>query len=279
MRWFIDLTVSLGMARVFLIPAAALAQAPDPDAPFKPAPARKPDFEYLRGMNDRLSRHYFQGEYHFIDKACLLTPEQAKVIARNGERAFQEVIRELVEKTVRALDANKPVPPRDDKQIRDAIRGKLVAITKEHVTSEQMKRIQVEYEKRTAVKRKVDVEAILELIDRELILTDAQCEAIRRSLDSRWHEDWIATPDLLLSGRLQLPAIPDSCVVGFLTETQRNAWTEIPKGPPRYIGAGRVSMFLAGGGNLEPDVLREARRAESSAREDAKRRNTARAAK
>jgi hypothetical protein len=273
------LITALGSAGLCLIPATALAQAqkaevPEADAPFKPAPRRKPTLDDLINSNDRVLRFCLLAEYRFINKICILTPKQSKAIAREGEQAFRRICFDMAKRSEEAAAAGESLPTRDLNQIRGVIWVEMNRIATKHLTAEQSNRLHIEDERRTAMRRKLAIEALVTIIDHELILTEDQRDKIRRSLDANWQENWLSLPEYLLLGSPKPREIPDEYIVKFLTENQRTAWREMPKDPIKPTMDGLVKRLLAGDQalELEDDQSREAREAETQVREDARRR-------
>jgi hypothetical protein len=273
MKHLLGLIVSIGVAGLASIPATALAQAqkveaPDANAPLKPAPVPRPkiDLEFCRRNLDSVYRPYYVAEYHLIRKVGSLTPEQAKAIARDGERAYRKEVLKAAEELMKEIASVGSFQALRRLEVIHAIRDDLGAIAKSRMEPQQVERLRDEMAKRTAARREIGIETLLDMIDRELILGVGQREEIGRSLASHWEEDWIPWPDLFLHGRMPLPMIPDACIVGFLTENQRKAWREIPK--VQAFPLERVMIIgLRGGNPLEDDALREARQAEETARQ------------
>jgi len=279
MRHVLGLLVSLGVVGVCLIPASALAQAqkaeaPEAVAPFKPVPAARqpPNPGQFLASADRNCRHFFRMEFHFIDQVCSPTPEQARAIAGDGEKALQKMILKNADDIFKARQEGNSSRT-GDLEIREAIRRDLAEIVKNRLTAEQAKRFRNETQKRTADWRRAGVAAIVELIDAELFLSPTQRDEIRRSLDRNWRGDWCPSPDLLLSfPNVSIPAIPDECVEPSLTVNQRNAWKKLPKGLQSHLAVGIASASLRLDTPPEDDVLREAREASnrSKVKEDAR---------
>lgn len=256
MRRFLGMIVSLGVAGVVLIPTSARAQAQKAEEPAntKTAGALSPRDREWAGLlaNANLqSRPFFLAEYHFIRNVCVLTPEQGRAFAREAERAYQATIRELAEKRRKM----KAIPPEDVLQVRRRFRDMLAKVAKNHLTAEQVKRLEIDAEKRSAMLRETGIETLLDMIDQELILTDHQRDEIRRSLDSHWRETWFPDPALFLVGKRLLPMIPDDCVAKSLTEDQRKAWRLIPKAQG-YSMASMFTISFLRDGILEDDDLR-----------------------
>jgi len=209
-------------------------------------------------------------EYHLARNVCDLSLDQRKAIARDAEHAFQEAIAKSgmnpqMGFRVAGGGANQRHEP------DDSIREGLSKAVKDHLKPEQLARYQAELDKRAANRKRVTVDVITAKIDESLILTVEQRDKIRESLVTNWKESWCPSPESFLFNAQMVPQIPDQFIVPILNDTQKSIW----RGLNKFAGANfRVFGFMgnnmANGDTPEDDPLREAREAETKAREEAR---------
>jgi hypothetical protein len=286
MRRLSGMVTSLVVAGVFPISTSAYAQAQkgvetakattEPASGGPPSP-RELGWQKLLTNADSRSRPFFLAEYHLIRNVCAPTPEHAKVLAREAEREYRAIVREIAGERMAEIDrqqkagaAAKSIRVDDTLQLRPKFRAMLAKVAKDHLTAEQMKRFETDAAKRAAMLRETGIETLLVMIDQELILTDHQRDEIRRSLDSHWREAWFPDPAIFLVGKRLLPMIPEDCVAKSLTENQRKAWRLIPKAEG-YSTRMHESFLIPHlqDGTLEDDDLRAAKEAEARIRDGA----------
>lgn len=213
----------------------------------------------------------FWAEYHLARNACNPTPEQRKAIARDAEHAFQEVIAKSglnpqLRRRIRVMGANQRNEP------DDSIRETVVNAIKAHLDPAQLAKYQQASDMRTIQRKRITVDSITAKMDESLYLTSEQRDKIRAAMFVNWKDSWCPSPEALLMNGQMLPMIPDPLIVPFLNEAQKSIWRGLSKFSGnnfRYFGF--IATNLQNGDNSPEDVpLREAREAETTARDAAR---------
>jgi hypothetical protein len=213
-------------------------------------------------------------EYLLAKSVCNLTPDQRKAIARDAEHAFQEAVANPVgnrRRVVRNPNGVLTVVNQGERP-EDTIREGLIKAVRDHLKPEQAAKYQVELDKRAVNRRRITADNITAKIDESLILTADQRDKIRASLLANWQDDWCPSPESLLFNARILPQVPDKFIVPLLNEPQKSIWRRLNK---YQVGHFTVFGFMAnnmmnGGDSPEDEFLREAREAETKARETAR---------
>jgi hypothetical protein len=207
-------------------------------------------------------------EYHLVRLVCGLSPEQCKAIARDAEHAFQEAVAKVGIQHMRIIRNNRAgARPRHEPD--DSIHEGLDRAIRAHLTPDQAKKYQAELDRRAASRKQAAIDNIAARLDEVLVLTPEQRDKLRDSLTKNWQEDWSFSPEMLLFNAHIFPMIPDKFVVPFLNESQKSIWRGLTKYGSHPVGFG--FSFLNGVDHqAEDNALREAREAETKAREIAR---------
>ena len=212
-------------------------------------------------------RSHLRVEYHFIRRACELTPEQRRQIARAGERALRETAAQNVGRNLNAAQVvivngqARPSIPRFTDPMKPISEG-LARAVERYLTPDQIARYKDEVKRRDAHWKQVGLEAILARLDSDLLLTENQRDEIMDSLSDHWDEMWAQSVTALMNLEHYFPPIPDERIVPFLDGPQKEIWNASQ--PNR-----RVVRFGIGGNRgdngIEDEELTEAREAEDKA--------------
>jgi len=163
-----------------------------------------------------------QAELELVRKTCGSLPSEArKKIVAAGNAAVQTVARQVAERQMGgqgggALDTKKV--------IRDAV----AAVVKPHATAEEFAAYDRERAARIARRNRAARLLIVNKVDGELQLSQAQREKIEADLESRWDAAWQRELDdtggMIINNRPPAPDFADKCIAPHLDERQRADW-------------------------------------------------------
>jgi hypothetical protein len=230
-----------------------------------PAPAGAVNEQARERQMLQLLRPFLRVEYHVLRGACEPSPEQRRRIARAGER----VLRDCAPQTPGngapfqvVINGQAPAPtPRVFDPVKP-IREGLVKAAEQYLTPEQLARYKAELKRRDDHWKQSAVRSIVARLDQDLLLTAEQRASIGESLRDRWDGGWVTSVTALMNIEHYFPPIPDSFIVPFLDEPQKEAW-EASRPNRRVVHFGIAAN--RGDDQREDEELTEAREAEDKA--------------
>lgn len=162
-----------------------------------------------------------QAELELVRKTCGSLPSEArKKIVAAGNAAVQTAARQVSERQMGGhgagvLDTRK--------MIRDAV----AAAVKPHATAEEFAAYEREQAARIARRNRAARLLIVNKVDGEIQLSQAQREKIEADLENRWDAKWLqALHDTggTINNRPPAPDYADKCIAPHLDERQRADW-------------------------------------------------------
>jgi hypothetical protein len=197
-----------------------------------------------------MGRPFVRAELIFARHICALGQDRFRRLGRQAEQVLTDVATEIVDSTLEERNAGVNTRSDGTKLLQDA----LTALFKQSLSPEQWSMYLVELEKRRDSRKPVAIRYLVNVIDRELFLTDSQRAILTESLPSHWDDHWNIYLDYMLEGNSFYPAGLDALVSPVLSSAQRKLWQ----------GSQRVSIAPSFGGPVgrfaqDADALEEER--------------------
>ncbi len=167
-------------------------------------------------------RPAMRSEYYFLRTVCAPTPEQRKLIAREGEKALREASKAFVEAQSRPMQVRNGRAVYPDP--RKLIEGAMARAVGPHLSADQAARYAAEAEKRAADRRRAAARNIVAKLDQDLVLNADQRTRIGEAMLAQWDDSWCQSLETLLYGDQYYPRLPDNVVVGYLDAKQMEVW-------------------------------------------------------
>lgn len=226
-----------------------------------PVPAQTKEAQ-IQQLAEQL-RPLLRVEYHFLRTVCELNQEQRRQVARAGERGLKEAAARnlgVINNGVQVFVAGQAVPP--ETRVNDPRKHiqEVLAKALKEVSSKEADGYARELKRKEEHAKLVAVRNVVARLDKELLLTSDQRDAIAESLSSHWDESWGLSVQALVNIDHYFPAIPDSCIVPSLNPVQKDAW----RGTQATRRVIRFGVALGGDEGIEDEELTEAREAEAN---------------
>ena len=163
-----------------------------------------------------------QSELELVRKTCGSLPSEArKKIVAAGNAAVQTVARQIAERQVGGHGAGAF-------DTRKVIRDAVAAAVKSHATAEEFAAYERDQAARIARRNRAARMVIVNKLDFELQLSQAQREKIEADLENRWDAKWLQelhdTGGMMINNRPPAPDFADKCIAPHLDERQRAEW-------------------------------------------------------
>jgi len=239
------------------VPAANVVQG----VVARPIPAQTKEAQ-IQQLAQRL-RPLLRVEYHFLRAVCELNQEQRRQVARAGERGLKEAAARnlgVINNGVQVFVAGQAVPP--EARVNDPRKHiqEVLAKALKEVSSKEADQYARELQRREEHTKLVAIRNIVARLDKELLLTSDQRDAIAESLSSGWNDSWGLSVQALVNIDHYFPAIPDSYIVPSLNSVQKDAWRN-SQATRQVI---RFGVALGADDGIEDEELTEAREAEAN---------------
>jgi hypothetical protein len=197
-------------------------------------------------------RPLLRGEYQYLRTVCEPTVDQRKPIARAGLAALKDVTRKVLEGQLNRRVVNGTIVY-DTADPRALIQDALAAAAKESLTPEQFARYRQEVGARMEGLKRASVQNLVARLDRSLVLSADQREALAASLASQPGDAvWIgfATANIDVE---YVPVMPDDRIVPVLSDAQKKVWSGLQK-----VGFSPLNLINLGGVAIDESPLDEA---------------------
>jgi hypothetical protein len=192
--------------------------------------ARAAQLENMIQQFMRQGRPSVRAELIFVRNICHLNVDQLRVINREAEAALKEAVTKFAEAQqqgrLQARQKGNRVQSIDGGRI---VREHLAAVVKKHLTAEQFARYQSEVEKRDANRKQAGLRYLVDALDRDLYLTEAQRQQLTESLAAHWDDNWCMCMEQVLYGNSFYPMGIDAYLTPILDESQKSAWQGMQK--------------------------------------------------
>jgi len=206
-------------------PAEAKAAKEQGEARPRDIAVEKPDEKHTleREFADRMRPLVFL-EIRFAAAICELSKEQRRSIAKAAKPVVDELAKELT-----SHEQKQAVPAGPESVANEGIdpQGRVVAalgaIVKTQVSSQRWDRYQHELRKRAADCKRSSIDNLVAELDRELILSPQQRNALAGLLAEEWKEEWSCSLDAVTEPEAWLPPVPERRITPILSELQRKA--------------------------------------------------------
>lgn len=220
-------------SRLFLsVVATAMLSAANAQAQ-APPPAREPKEAVERGLAEQMRPFVFL-EIRFAAAVCDLSKEERLAIAKRAKPMIDDLARDFLREEARKeagveSNANRGIDP--ERRLLAALR----AIIKTQVSTDRWSRYEHEVQKRAADRRQSRVDNLVAALNRELILTPAQRQALRSLLIEEWKLEWNWSHEIYMDMESEAcrPPIPERRIAPILSETQRKAFDKLPVRTPQ----------------------------------------------
>jgi len=161
-------------------------------------------------------------EIRFAAAACELSKEQRQLIAKRAKPMIDELAKELAKQEPEKEGHTKAIANGGlDPQRR--VLETLAAIIRNQVSSERWERYQREVQKRAAHRKRSTIDNLVAALDRDLILSQKERQALAGVLLDEWKEEWSWNTEILVDFEAWLPLISHQRIASILSETQRKA--------------------------------------------------------
>jgi hypothetical protein len=234
------LTTESGFAQNRDAPAAAAA------APVKPAPAAAqnrapggaPAKEERNKIEDDLNpvqlqivdhlRPLLALELAFARRTCRLSKDKLRILSDAGEECLRALARESNSGgdggniRGRIIVGNMAVAMPFNSQ--KALQDRLAAVISQNLPAETAASYKVECDKRSEFQKQMAVNNTVCIIDKKLMLTEAQRQQICDSLAKTWKDSDLPDQRTFTAGIEYIPPIPDNCVLPYLRPAQKAVW-------------------------------------------------------
>jgi hypothetical protein len=124
-----------------------------------------------------------------------------------------------------------PVFPKTARQLLD---DNLAEVIKAKVSDAAFTSYSDELSKRASQRRQMVVENIVAILDKKLVLTSDQRDAIGKSLLENLPDNQLPQLQVFSSDGDAIPAIPENCLSPHLRESQRVVWQNLPNRGVQY---------------------------------------------
>jgi hypothetical protein len=226
------------------------------------AAARAAQLENLIQQFMRQGRPSVRAELIFVRNICHLNMEQLRVINREAEASLKDAVTNLAEAQqqgrLRAGARGQSSQAMDGGKL---LREHLASVMKKNLTPEQFARYQSELEKRDANRKQTALCYLVDALDRELYLTEAQREKLAESLTAHWDDNWCMCMEYVLYGNQFYPMGLDPYVTALLDDTQKKAWQGTQKAGT-FWGFGGVWGAIMNDNDALEEELGEVRKAQ-----------------
>jgi hypothetical protein len=174
-------------------------------------------------------RPIVHAELLFVRHICDLKPDQLRPISRESGEALRDVAKKMVEQQQNGIRvrANGPgsTNPDPGKMLQDG----LAVVIKKHLTPDQYAHYQAESDKRSASRKKAALEFLIDVLDRDLVLSNNQREKLTESLSAHWDDGWCMYMEYMLYGNQFYPQTIDQYVTSVLNDNQKKVWQWMQK--------------------------------------------------
>jgi hypothetical protein len=198
------------------------------------------------------TRPLLRSEYQFLRTVCEPTVDQRKPIARAGLVALKDVTRKVVEGQFNRRIVNGAVVY-DAADPRGLIQDALAAAAKESLTPEQFERYRQEVGARTEGLKRASVQNLVARLDRSLVLSAEQREALAEALASQpGGAVWMGLTTANLDVEY-VPMMSDDRIVPVLSDAQKKVWSGLQK-----VNLSPLNLINFGGVVIDESPLDEA---------------------
>lgn len=217
-------------------PPAARVVAKAGDDPGKDKAAEKEKEEALRAeltlMVKPMFHRMFLAELRFVRSATGASEEQTRGMARAARDPLRLAVAGCVEEQFQLLRRHDPGGEPNSGAAYLSVQKTLGSIAAAKLSPEQLARYRDQVQKRSEHRKQAAIRILLAALDQELRLAAAQCEKIGASLASHWDPKWDIAGEVFadFAEDRSFPELPDAVIVPFLTQRQKAAWEQLPKG-------------------------------------------------
>lgn len=179
-------------------------------------------------------RPLMNGELHFVETVCALSPEQLAPVKRIGEEQLKELAAQIAvaqHKQQQAVNVrmlgNPGQTPSDDP--RGALQDRMARGLRTVLATEQLALYRDEIEKRKAFRRRAHVVQLVGRLDRVLALNDVQRDALTETLLANWQDSWNLQQPFWQHNDQYFPQLADQWIVRHLEPKQVTIWQGLQK--------------------------------------------------
>jgi len=174
-------------------------------------------------------RPIVRAELLFVRHICNLTPEQLRPISRETDQTLKDVAKKMVDdqqngRLIR-MRGQANTTPDAGKLLQEG----LALVIKKHLAPEQYARYRSEFEKRSANRKQAALSFLVDVLDRDLVLSSQQREKVTESLSSHWDDGWCMYMEYILYGNQFYPTTLDQYVTPLLNDNQKKVWQGVQK--------------------------------------------------
>ena len=204
-------------------------------------------------------------EMHFLKSICVLSPEQHKALARDGEASLADAVRPFAAAQQKMMQGHWNTVSRVDP--RRLVQKVILAAAKKDLSPEQVALYEAELDKRNDERKNVAVRCLVAGIDEVLILSADQRDKLVEALTRNWNEAWSGMIESSMNGNQSLPALPYQILGPILNPTQRRVWTSATTNQALTYSSmdfGMFDTFWLEADPIEEEVIKEAEKARMS---------------
>jgi len=197
-----------------------------------PAPRQDPEMlrQHFLAEFTQQFRPLLTAELRFIDMICRPTPEEQGAIRAAGDASLQLAVKTYVDALMEIESGGlRRERPKEWPNPRKLILEELARSVRQTLPGDRAGRYQQELEKRAAARKRATLVYVVSKLDRALLLSDEQREALMKVMNSNWKEAWGERLEHLRHGEDLLPVLPDDQVLPILSDAQRELWNRRSK--------------------------------------------------
>jgi hypothetical protein len=197
-------------------------------------------------------RPIVRGELLFVRHVCSLPAEQLRAISRETDLALNDVAKKMLDGQQQGIRIRQPGQANTHPDPVRMLQDELALVIKKHLSPEQHALYRSEFEKRSANRKQAALGFLVDVLDRELVLSKDQREKVMESLTANWDDGWCIYMEYLLSGNQFYPSELGRYVTPLLNDNQKKVWQGVQKVQGGFWGFGNI---LGGGMINDGDPL------------------------
>jgi hypothetical protein len=213
----------------FLV-SSAIAQPVAVEVPaVRPAPAVDGADKDLTPMQQALMQQYrpvLKSELSFATRICHLDKKHRQELFDVAEEAVKKLVKDAPEAQLRGarfavmIQNGRVVQSQSGPDAQKAVRDAIAKAVKDKLPGETADRYAGEMKKRVEFDQHSAILSVVARLDKQLLLSAEQREAITKSLTTGWNEKWAPRPETFMFGGDFMPSVPDNLLVPHLREGQ-----------------------------------------------------------
>jgi hypothetical protein len=165
-------------------------------------------------------------ELGFARRTCRLSKDELRMVSDAGEECLRAMARESntgpagVNRRI-VLGNMAVIMPSNP---RKALQDRIAAVISQNLPAETATSYKVECDKRSAFQKQMAVNNTVCLIDKKLLLTEAQRQQICEALSKTWKDSDLPDQRAFTLANDYIPPISENCILPYLRPAQKAVW-------------------------------------------------------